>query len=364
VSYDTSYGEIIFLRGDINGDPVSLIFDTGARATLNSRWIQASRVPTQGAYTTSGFGPSTVSASAVPSSVWRICTEEIEIINTTVIDLVPFEEKVGRNVDGLVGSEFIHKYVIELDPGLREFRLYDPATYKPGAGASVFPLEIDKYGYGGIQAVLQFDEKRVRGLFLIDTGANGAADVFHPFAQANGLPTHLVEFREAGPAVGGNVNYRLERATDFVIGDFHLHGPVIAFADAENEWPAHQYAGLIGTDILRRFIVTFDFPHRQLYLLPLSTLSDPFAFDGGGMRLLAKGSKFETLVVSRVVKGSPAEQAGVKAGDVLVSVDGKDAGALSLDAIDRKCRKPGTLNLVLLRNGTKLKIKIKLKQLL
>ena len=82
------------------------------------------------------------------------------------------------------------------------------------------------------------------------------------------------------------------------------------------------------------------------------------------MRLNAEGVNFQKIVVSRVVTSSPAEQAGVEQGDRVLLVNGDDAGKLGLETIRDLCRKPGTLELVLQRNGKEVKTRVVLKPLL
>jgi membrane-associated protease RseP (regulator of RpoE activity) len=78
--------------------------------------------------------------------------------------------------------------------------------------------------------------------------------------------------------------------------------------------------GNIGNAFLSQFVVTFDWSTKSLYL-------DPIAADGsvGTAAPYAGGIGWDgkNLVINKVVKGSPAEQAGMKLGDVVSIVDGK-----------------------------------------
>src|ERR1700730_551174 len=46
----------------------------------------------------------------------------------------------------------------------------------------------------------------------------------------------------------------------------------------------------------------------------------------------------EQLVVLSPIEGSPADRAGILAGDVIVSVDGKDPGSVPLDKLVKQLR--------------------------
>lgn len=80
-------------------------------------------------------------------------------------------------------------------------------------------------------------------------------------------------------------------------------------------------------------------------------------FSGIGAEL---GKKNDSLVVIAPVDGSPAQSAGLKAGDVIVSIDGQDATKLSVDvAVDKIRGTAGTkVKLGLLRDSTAVTIEI------
>lgn len=199
---------------------------------------------------------------------------------------------------------------------------------------------------------------------MIDTGFNGAVDVYRPLAQQKGLPVNPAEIDELSTGIGGHRHNRMERASTVRMASFALHGPVVGFTDDSDTPGARRYAGLVGMEILQRFMVAFDFPHKRMYLSALPTMADPFSYDTSGLRLRAEGPRFEHVEIVRVVRGSPAEASGVKPGDTLLRVDGLDAGALGLESIRQKCHQQGTLDLVLQRNGTQVAAHLVLKPLL
>jgi Aspartyl protease/PDZ domain len=362
LSYSVAFLGIVFVPGTVNEQPTSLLFDTGGRGSLNDRWLQASHLQAQGGYRASGAGPAMVQASVLPNAAWRVGAAHNEA-SAIVLDLKPLEAIFGRSVDGILGVDFLERYVVELDPRALQFRIYDTKSFQPLAGAVAIPLQFDSNGYAGIEGALRFGDKVAHGIFQIDTGSNGAVDVYHPFALKNGLPLHPAEIDELSTGIGGHRHNRLERATAFQMGHFVLHGPVVAFNDADDIPSAHEYAGLVGMEILQRFIVAFDFPHKRMYLLPLPTISDPFVYDRSGLRLQAEPPSFQQVKIVRVISGSAAEASGVKPGDALLRVDGDDAGRLGLESIRQKCHDQGTLDLLLERDGRQVKAHLVLKPL-
>jgi C-terminal processing protease CtpA/Prc len=75
--------------------------------------------------------------------------------------------------------------------------------------------------------------------------------------------------------------------------------------------------GLVGNDILRRFNVILNYEHRIIYLMPNSHYRDPFDYSYTGLGIYWVDGE---VSVGDVMKGSPAEKAGLKEDDVVVAV--------------------------------------------
>jgi C-terminal processing protease CtpA/Prc len=80
--------------------------------------------------------------------------------------------------------------------------------------------------------------------------------------------------------------------------------------------------GIIGLPILRRYRVTLDFGGKRMWLAPSANPGAPFERDRSGMNVLIGA---EGLRVTHVARGGPAEKAGLKTGDLIVTIDGEMA---------------------------------------
>ena len=90
--------------------------------------------------------------------------------------------------------------------------------------------------------------------------------------------------------------------------------------------PDTKATSSLGIDLLSRFRVTLDFPNRRMLLQrPPDDAQQPHLDGYTGIRLLPQGSDF---VVESVYAGSPAQQAGVHAGDVVTDIDGHRVAGL------------------------------------
>jgi len=151
--------------------------------------------------------------------------------------------------------------------------------------------------------------------------------------------------------------------------DFHFQNLLTSYQDfdieIEDEINVNRN-GLIGNPLLERFHVYIDYVSEKLYLKPnKKKYNKSFKYDKSGLVLYAFGPKLDSYYVKNVIEGSPAEKAGIMAGDKLVRVGWLPAKALSLLKIYKKFqRKPGTsIKLVVERNGTIHKRKLILEDL-
>ena len=69
----------------------------------------------------------------------------------------------------------------------------------------------------------------------------------------------------------------------------------------------------LGTDMMRRFVVTMDFPNKTLVLERSPDYRERLKVDGWvGARLEQQKDKY---IVARIDKGSPAQMSGLRKGD-------------------------------------------------
>jgi len=116
---------------------------------------------------------------------------------------------------------------------------------------------------------------------------------------------------------------------------------------------------------LRRFRVTLDYPHKQMILEATPETYARFVYDKSGLFLLGEGDDYRDIRVKSIIAGSPAEDAGVRGGDRLVSIDGKNVRRLGLDAVRRLFRENNTrYRLVLERGGEMVTTQLVTKDLL
>jgi membrane-associated protease RseP (regulator of RpoE activity) len=140
-----------------------------------------------------------------------------------------------------------------------------------------------------------------------------------------------------GWGVGGHSRSYITRGASLTLGPVKIDDVVAGFsAQKSGAFADPTYQGNVGAGILKRFVVTFDYGHRIMYLKPLPTpVADTGVFDRSGMWINLSGDGFEVVDVSA---GGAAGAAGLAVGDKILSVDGKPGGTLSLSELRMSLR--------------------------
>jgi hypothetical protein len=170
--------------------------------------------------------------------------------------------------------------------------------------------------------------------YSIDTGARFELMLTKSFAaQADLRAKHPKGIDSVyGWGVGGAVRGYVTRASEMKLGDIKVNDVVTDLSLQDRG----GLSGSIGGGILKRFVVTFDYAHQTIYLKPRPRpTADTGAFDRAGMWFNASSQGFEIV---DVVKGAPAEQAGLHVGDKILAVDGKAVAKLHLYDLRQRLR--------------------------
>jgi len=124
--------------------------------------------------------------------------------------------------------------------------------------------------------------------------------------------------------------------------------------------------GIIGNEILNRFNVIIHFGKEKVYLEPNGNYKEAFGYDKSGLSVIASGRYLDVFVVSKVMFGSPAEDAGVIPGDRIIGVGWVGRNMLSLPFLHSKFQgKAGKrIKLRLIRFGKKVKATVVLRDLI
>jgi hypothetical protein len=183
----------------------------------------------------------------------------------------------------------------------------------------------------------------IAGDFIVDTGDRSALTLFRPFQDAHRLLDRYPARIEAltGWGIGGPIPATVVRTRQVKLGGLVARGVIARLPGADSgEFNSSDVAGSVGTGLLKRFQVTFDYAGQALWLTPGPTLGEPDPCDRAGLWLSRAGDDLETR---GVVAGGPAASAGVRVGDRISAVDGQEAaGSPAGSARPTGHRSPGS----------------------
>ncbi|HVG30490.1 MAG TPA: aspartyl protease family protein [Pyrinomonadaceae bacterium] len=359
-------GNSIFLQLRVNTSRLLwFALDTGAYSSiLNTPVLRSLDLKTDGGGVATGAGGSveSVRLSGVNFDVGGAPLRDLSI---SALALTPLENSTGRAMDGILGSEFFRRYVVEIDYDSKEIGLYEPATFHYEGRGESLPLSfIDNHPY--VRAKVELPGRDpIEGEFVIDAGSNLALILLPSFIEQHGLRDALPPtLRTYGRGVGGEVALPVGRAARLRLGGFSVERPVTAFP-SEGTFGRAGKAGNIGSAILRHFRVVFDYSRRRVILEPNRQFSAPFEYDMSGLSLVTESPAFQVVRVLRVIPRSPAEEAGLRQGDEIVTFGGRPAADYKLSALREMLRQADRkYSLQVKRGAETLTVEIKTRRLI
>jgi hypothetical protein len=358
----------ILVQARINGSqPVWLVLDTGASIdVLNERLFKSLGLLGAGAVHLNAGGGA---ASGTFAEGATINLQGVEATGQRIA-AVPLDEMktyFGRDVEGLLGNNFLGNFVVEIDYAGRTLTFHDPKTFNLAGDPEAIPLE----NRGGIPfakvEVSVSGRDAVTEQFLIDSGSTRTFHLNRPFAEAHqvlqGLPKGKQIEGVGGGGLGGDTRFVDARIDHLRLGRYTIAKPVISVSrDAAGEG-ASSDAGIIGGELLRRFTVILDYQNQRMSLKPNRYFSEPYDIDMSGLELVAQPDDLKAIRIKSVRAHFPAEQAGLREGDLVVAIDGRPAAEFDLDRLTRMFMRNGKEIRLTVRRGEKvIEAKLRLKR--
>lgn len=121
----------------------------------------------------------------------------------------------------------------------------------------------------------------------------------------------------------------------------------------------------VGGNILQRFTLVIDYFRKTVELTPNRHFSEPFMSDASGLLLSADANDFHKFSIDSVIPNSPAADAQLEPGDVILAANGKPASRYALWELEEELKQSGAEVLLSVRRGDKeIEKKLRLRSLL
>jgi len=285
-----------------------------------------------------------------------ITVEDIKVNQcaAAVIDL----SKIGSNVDGILGSNFLRFFKVTIDYQTQKIifsNSNNPTKIYKNTLQIPFQQKL-KYGYAPIIAC--YIDDKISAKCIIDTGAPFLAGI--PFSIMKKIKAfkngNVIEAKGtmSGGAFGTDEKSFILLADKLNIGGFIITDAPLISKNAKDD------NLLIGERFLSNFKITIDYPNSKLFLTrnKSNTLKNDLESFG-----IAFNKLEDKTVVMGIWSGSAADNGQIKIGDEVISINSIKTEDLSIGDMANISRNNTELNLKYLSDNQVKNITLNKKKL-
>lgn len=352
-----------------NSAPLSFVLDTGDKfAIINLDRARALGLTLQGNARMQGAGAGSSLGSFVKEANFTVAglsgfSQPIRL----ALPLSNLASRLGQDFDGIIGSDFIEQFVVEVDYQSRTLKLYDKDKFSYAGNGEIVPLKLNAAGHPVIDAeVTPLGSAPVQGKFLVDIGSSLPLALYSPFVREHKLlGASLKTIRALGGAgAGGETKGQMGRVAELRIGRFKINQPLTFFSEDEaGAFAINEVLGNIGAQIMNRFKVLLDYQRQRMILEPNSSFGAPFDRAFAGLSIEAQGADYRTFRITQILENSPAAEAQLQSDDIITAIDGKPATQFTLTTLNEILERAARYRLQVRRKNQTLNVILKTRRL-
>jgi len=325
-----SSNSLIIITVAINGNtPINFLVDTGVRSNiLFSKKLgdalgleYTRRIKLVGA-----DGTDDLMASVSPINHFDLGPVEGKLQSLLVLeeDFFELESVIGVPVYGILGYEFFKYNPVKIDyeEGVLDFFEPKAMKWKP-LFYRKWKMEIEDSKPYIRAKVKQIEGRTLEPKLLIDTGANHGLLLNRETTDEIKMPPENIE-AELGQSLGGVLYGFVGRVDYLKFANFKMEDVLTSYP----EETAFSYViissgrqGSLGAEVLGRTKLIFDYPRNRLLVAKADNFYQPFEYDMSGIVLKKVPNEDNRMYVSSLRKGSPADYAGIKPFDEIMSIN-------------------------------------------
>lgn len=343
---------------EIGGRTYEFVLASGGSTAVSRELAAELKLKLRDPFAVRGTGEDRVTLHRASLGSLRLGELEIEDLDVAVAPLEEMRRAIGfRRLDGVLGHELFRDYVVGIEAGVERLHIERADTFEYRGQGVLMGLEVRS----DVPEVLA-EIDGVRGRFRVDTGDRAALTWNAPFVAANELRRRFAphSLGISGWGLGGPVRADWSRANSLQIGLFEVRPVWMRFPRTQNgAFADDRVAGSLGNALLSRFNVWIDVSRRQMMLEPWTTLDAADTFDTSGCWISEGPDGFHVV---EVTPGGAAEQAGLRAGDVVTAVEGRPVEGLDLPEVRTWFRRPAGVELRVRRERNSLSLRLAVRQ--
>lgn len=352
----------------LNGTKLKFILDTGVRSPILFNLTQEDSIQINkvSQITLRGLGEGEpIDALRSVENTFKLggAVSNNQMLYVVLDKDLNFSTSLGIPVHGIIGYDVFKDFVVEVNYAKQFLKLYNPEDYEYGDSKRMETLPLTIIGKKAFVdgAVTKEDNTEIPVKLLVDTGSSDALWLFHNPELGLEIPNqHYEDF--LGKGLSGSIFGKRTKLKGMRIGSFQFNEAKAAFPYEESFYAIKNLGdrnGSVGGEVLKRFNIIFDYPNNKISLTKNSNFNNPFQYNLAGIDLQHNGVRYISesitdsrgvvdsesnksfgnvqilmtnrtrlslvpeIVVSGIRAGSPAAEAGLKEGDVILAVNGK-----------------------------------------
>lgn len=313
MAFDMPGGRHILVHGTVNGLSTSIMLDSGVKNLVLSNSIVARlRLAPLDSVTGIGVSGYAQGITVTPPTI-GLGSFVIHPQMATAFNLDTVSAALGLPIAAVIGRDVFEHFVVAIDFARKELTL-DRASAEWSDDEIVLPLVPTAGGTRSIPISIE-SGPRVQATF--DIGSDSPLLLSPAYAAERGLLRGRAHSTALGAGVEGTVLSDVTMLRSVGLGPEQVHDVPV---EIPRQWNRSTTA-VIGLPVLERFSLRVDFRGNALGMKPVeAALREPFQKDRSGLGPVRDGN---SLRIIHIAPGSPAEAAGLKAGDVIVAINGK-----------------------------------------
>ena len=403
---------LIFIPVRVNGEELTFLLDTGVEQTIlfslddkdEVKLFEVEKLKLKGLGSNDAIDSYKSSKNKFEIGDFVDYNHEIYIVLDQEFN---FSSQVGIPVNGIIGSNFFKKHIVEINYDRRKIIVYNHDNKKINnrlqkkfVKDSITIEDKKPYYVSNIKT----GEKTISSKLLVDTGNSDAVWLFLNKTDKIKLPKKNIQ-DYLGRGFSGNVYGKRARLNSFEFGKKTFDFPLITFPDSASVKSVNfvpNRIGSVGSEIISRFTVVFDYLNNAIYTKPNKQIDEPFHFNMSGIEVehaglewvkdfyedrQSQGIKIYTnsqsderiqsnlkihfelkpiFKIASVRVSSEAEKAGLKVGDRILRINHQSSQGYTIEMINEllKSEEGKTIEMEIERENKIYKFKFQLKNII
>jgi hypothetical protein len=365
---------LVIIPIQVNGVEMNFLLDTGVEETIlfsledksEVQFFNVEKIKLRGLGSKEAIEglKSTENTLELPGLI-----SQHETIIIVLDEAINFSSILGIPVNGIIGYAFFKANLVEINYQKKKITMHNRLDFNSKKFQKFTPFDITiEKAKPYFKTQTTFDQTTFETKLLIDTGNSDALWIFQDTLQRYKVPTkNFNDF--LGKGFSGEIYGKRAKINRFEMKEFEFKNPLVSFPDSSSTKNVRMVLGRngsIGGEICRRFTMLFDYKNKKLYLKKNNRYNQTFTYNKSGIILQHNGLKlvqevqdskekssstlkmdfgegqhdlkykFElkpVYAIMNIRKNSPAEVAGIKAGDTILSINGIISYKFTLEEI-------------------------------